>query len=204
MVSFTKITILAISLISSVHSVSIVNNYIDRAIAVFHQTEKQLPHFFHINKQESENSEESLINNQGINTKPVPGGSPIEVCDIALPQLLDLKEVIISPNPPQTGANLTFTAKGNIDKTIVDGAYVEVDVRYGFIKLIHQTYDICEEITKIDLECPIEKGEQIIKKIVEIPDEVPPGKYIVNARAFTKDDEFITCLSATIEFPYKK
>ncbi|KAI5963625.1 NPC2 [Candida pseudojiufengensis] len=203
MVSFsiTKAAIIAISLTSTVQSISIVNNYFDRAVELFQQTEKQLPHFFQIHKEEESKDD---VQSQGINTKPVPGGSPIEVCDNALPQLLTLEEVIISPNPPEVGANLTFTAKGKIDKTIVDGAYVEVDVRYGFIKLIHQTYDICEEITKIDLECPIEKGEQIIKKIVEIPDEVPPGKYIVNARAFTKDDEFITCLTATIEFPYKK
>ncbi|CUM62657.1 uncharacterized protein PRCAT00000211001 [Priceomyces carsonii] len=133
--------------------------------------------------------------------KPVPGNSPIVQCESDIAQLLDLQSVVILPNPPVRGENLTFIAEGYVSKDIEDGAYVEVDVRYGYIKLIHQTFDLCEEITKVDLSCPINKGNQIIKKEVEIPKEVPSGKYIVNARAYTKDDEFITCLSATVEFP---
>ncbi|KAK6200219.1 Phosphatidylglycerol/phosphatidylinositol transfer protein [Scheffersomyces amazonensis] len=136
-----------------------------------------------------------------VDEKPVPGDSPIVQCDASQPQILSLQKVIIDPNPPTRGQNLTFVATGFLEKDIEEGAYVEVDVRYGFIKLIHQTFDLCEEITKVDLECPIAKGPQVISKDVAIPNEVPPGKYIVNARAYTKDDEFITCLSATIEFP---
>ena len=56
--------------------------------------------------------------------------------------MLHLDEVIVTPNPPVAGQNLTFTAVGTLDKTIEEGAYVEVEVRYGFIKLIHQTYDL--------------------------------------------------------------
>ncbi|KAG7194899.1 Phosphatidylglycerol/phosphatidylinositol transfer protein [Scheffersomyces spartinae] len=133
--------------------------------------------------------------------KPVPGGSPIMNCDASVSQLLSLHSVVISPNPPERGQNLTFIAKGYLDKPILDGAYVEVDVKYGFIKLIHQTFDLCEEITKVDLSCPVADGEQVIVKEVEVPQEVPPGQYIVNARAYTKDDEFITCLSAVVDFP---
>lgn len=133
--------------------------------------------------------------------RPVPGNSPIIQCDIDTPQILNLQKVIIDPNPPAKGENLTFVATGFLSETIVDGAYVEVDVRYGFIRLIHQTFDLCEEITNVDMQCPVLKGEQIISKEVEIPNEVPAGKYTINARAYTKDDELITCLSATIEFP---
>lgn len=135
------------------------------------------------------------------NLKPVPGDSPIQQCDVYAPQILSLKKVTVDPNPPLKGANLTFVAEGVLSADVEDGAYVEVDVRYGYIRLIHQTFDLCEEITKVDLECPILKGKQVIEKTVEIPKEVPPGKYIVYARAFTKDDEFITCLTTTIVFP---
>lgn len=143
---------------------------------------------------------EIILTFPGQEEKPVPGDSPIIQCDITAPQILELKKVVVTPNPPEKGQNLTFTAVGVLAEDIEDGAYVEVDVRYGFIRLIHQTFDLCEEITKVDLECPIKKGKQIITKEVEIPEEVPPGKYIVNAKAYTKDDHFITCLSATVEF----
>ncbi|KAM9919430.1 hypothetical protein OXX80_001133 [Metschnikowia pulcherrima] len=136
--------------------------------------------------------------------KPVPGNAPIINCESSSRQILDLQSVVIDPNPPVKGENLTFSAVGYLSEDIVDGAYVDVDVRYGFIRLIHQTYDLCAEATNIDLECPIKKGENIISKSVEIPAEVPPGKYVVNARAYTKDDKLITCLTATVEFPATK
>lgn len=149
----------------------------------------------------SEATQEIILTFPGLDEKPVPGDSPIIQCDATAPQILDLKSVVVTPNPPVKGQNLTFTAVGLLAEDVDDGAYVEVDVRYGFIRLIHQTFDLCEEITKVDMECPIKKGKQVITKEVEIPEEVPPGKYIVNAKAYTKDDHFITCLSATVEFP---
>lgn len=133
--------------------------------------------------------------------KPIPGNSPIIQCDALSVQLLKVDKVVIDPNPPAKGQNLTFVASGYLSKDIEDGAYVDVDVRYGFIRLIHQTFNLCEEVEKVDLECPIKKGQQLISKLVEIPNEVPPGKYVVNARAYSKDDELITCLTATVEFP---
>jgi hypothetical protein len=132
--------------------------------------------------------------------KPVPGDSPISQCDISQSQILSLNKVIVTPNPPARGENLTFLAEGVLAQDIEDGAYVDVDVRYGFIKLLHQTFDLCDEIENVGLECPIKKGPQTIQKEVQIPNEVPPGRYIVYARAYTKDDEFITCLTATVDF----
>lgn len=135
------------------------------------------------------------------NEKPVPGNAPIVQCEALNAQILDLQEVIIDPSPPVKGQNLTFSATGFLSEDIEDGAYVDVDVRFGFIRLIHQTYDLCEQVENVDLECPIKKGKQVITKLVEIPAEVPPGKYVVNARAFDKNDVLITCLTATVEFP---
>lgn len=137
----------------------------------------------------------------GADEKPIPGNSPIINCDAASHQILDLRSVIIDPNPPVKGQNLTFVAQGFLSEDVTDGAYVDVDVRYGFIRLVHQTFDLCEEIQNVDLECPVKKGVQSITKLVLIPEEVPPGKYLVNARAYTKHDKLITCLTATVEFP---
>lgn len=40
-----------------------------------------------------------------------------------------------------------------------------------------------------------------IYKEVQIPRQVPPGKYTVLADVNTKDKESITCMEATIVFP---
>lgn len=143
-----------------------------------------------------------LSGNTVANGEPVPGESPFTLCDEDLPRLLDIHHINIDPNPPEKGANLTIEAAGYLKKQVDEGAFVEVDVRYGYIRLVNEKFDLCEQISHVDMECPLEEGPQTIKKVVELPDEVPPGKYLVNARAFTVDEELITCLSATVEFPY--
>ena len=108
------------------------------------------------------------------------------------------------PNPPQRGANLTITASGILKQEIEEGAYVDVEVRLGYIKLLTQTYDLCEQLEENDiggLRCPLEAGVYDLEKIVEIPAEVPPGKYSVIARAYNLDDSEITCLTGDVIFP---
>ncbi|SCU93937.1 LAME_0F05512g1_1 [Lachancea meyersii CBS 8951] len=136
--------------------------------------------------------------------KPISGDSPLQQCDADEKQLLDIKLVNLLPNPPVRGENVTISAAGYVKDTIVEGAYVDVEVRLGYIKLLSQTYDLCEELEKNDvdgLKCPIEVGDYMIEKTVEIPQEVPPGKYSVVARAYTEDDDEITCLSGDVYFP---
>ncbi len=72
------------------------------------------------------------------------------------------------------GANLTIQATGTVKEDIEDGAYVKLQVKYGYIKLIDTTVDLCEEIKNVDLECPIQKGRISIVKEVELPREIPP------------------------------
>lgn len=135
---------------------------------------------------------------------PIPGDSPLLQCDISEAQLLDVSQVNLSPNPPTRGNNLTITAYGSLSSEIVEGAYVDVEVRLGYIKLLTQTYDLCEQLEENDidgLKCPLQPGDYALEKIVEIPQEVPPGKYSVIARAYTLDDDEITCLTGDVIFP---
>jgi hypothetical protein len=118
---------------------------------------------------------------------------------------------------------LTIEASGIVKEDITDGAYVKIQVKYGYIKLLDTRADLCEEVKNVDLECPIEKGKIAITKEVELPKEIPPvrrpaatlrsdpvanklplqGKYTVQADVFTKDDDHITCLTATVFFGRK-
>lgn len=131
----------------------------------------------------------------------IPGDSPLEYCDADhVDDILTIKEVVLAPNPPQAGRDLIIQAKGETSKDIEDGAYVLLTVKYGLIKLISTKADLCEQITNVQLECPIEKGELNIEKVISLPGEIPPGKYTVSADVYTKDDEPVTCLKATVVF----
>lgn len=133
-------------------------------------------------------------------TKVIPGDSPVDLCDAEYKQLLDIDYIDVDPNPPAKGENLTISAAGYLHTEVTEGAYVEVDVRYGYIRLLRQTIDLCEQLENVNLTCPLQEGKLDLTKIIELPSEIPPGKYLAFARAYTADDEFITCLSAQVEF----
>ncbi|GAV52230.1 hypothetical protein ZYGR_0AG02210 [Zygosaccharomyces rouxii] len=141
---------------------------------------------------------------QSVNNKPIPGGSPILQCDVGEKQLLEIESVELSPNPPQKGHNLTILASGQLHKELVDGAYVDVEVRLGYIRLLYNTYDLCEQLEEHDvddLKCPVKPGTYTLKKEVSIPAEVPPGRYVFVVRAYTYDDELISCITGEVLFP---
>lgn len=128
----------------------------------------------------------------------IPGNSPIQTCLDDEPQLVDIELVSLEPNPPIPGENLTVTAKGTLKKDLVDGSYVDVLVRYGFITLVSRRYDLCELMPEVDLECPLNAGYLSLTRSVEIPEEAPPGTYSVEAKAYTPEEELLTCLTAVV------
>ncbi|KAH7030856.1 ML domain-containing protein [Microdochium trichocladiopsis] len=135
----------------------------------------------------------------------VPGDNPLQFCDADRSQdTVIIDNVDLAPNPPQAGTDLLIKASGTVLEPIEDGAYVELVVKYGLIRLISTTADFCEQLGNVDLECPIEKGKLEVVKSVEIPKEVPPGTYHVEAKVFNKDDTPITCLTATVKFGGRK
>ena len=53
-------------------------------------------------------------------------------------------------------------------------AYVILQVKYGLIRLVNTQADLCDQVSNVDLECPIKKGKTTITKDVELPKEIPP------------------------------
>ncbi|KAI1819418.1 ml domain-containing protein [Xylaria intraflava] len=131
----------------------------------------------------------------------VPGASPLEFCDKDHGlDTVEIKKVDLLPNPPEAGTKLVIQASGTVSKPIQKGAYVKLVVKYGLIRLISTTADLCEQVENVDLKCPIEKGQLSITKSVDIPKEVPPGTYNVVADVYDQDDTPVTCLQATVTF----
>lgn len=120
------------------------------------------------------------------------------------------------------GESLTIEARGTLRQTVGEGAKVLLQVKYGLIRLINVEADLCDQITNVDLHCPLKEGEITFQKKVDIPREIPPvcsplpiilticqangwnpfqGKYAATADAYTKDNQKITCIQAEgIEF----
>lgn len=132
----------------------------------------------------------------------IPGQSPLALCPGPHEKdLVTIESVDLLPNPPRPGKQLVIKAKGEVKQTITKGAYVQITVKYGLIRLISMKADLCDQITNVDLECPLEAGTMEITKSVDLPSVIPPGRYSVLADVHTADGTAVTCLTATIEFP---
>lgn len=87
---------------------------------------------------------------------------------------------------------------------------MNLEVKWGLITLIRQTVDLCDELTKVDLKCPLEKGEMTLTKDVDLPQQIPPvclsqesqrhpltlsqGSYSVLADVYNQNKQQVTCL----------
>jgi hypothetical protein len=154
----------------------------------------------------------------------VPGENPLQHCADPKDDILTIASVDLDPNPPKayvrppkhyttpnhsipltrlrdSGQTLKVNARGKLNQDVEDGAKIHLTVKYGLITIIKQTADLCENVKNVDLECPLEKDKDTaLTKEVDLPKEIPPGKYTVVAEVVTKDGDKVTCLTATLEF----
>ncbi|KAF3482859.1 phosphatidylglycerol/phosphatidylinositol transfer protein [Arthroderma uncinatum] len=133
----------------------------------------------------------------------VPGVNPLTYCTDPTGNILTIERVDLSPNPPIPGKPLQIKASGVFSKQVDKGATVQLQVKYGFLQLINQEMDLCEQTGNVGLKCPLEKGKMVFSKSVDIPAEVPPGKYTVKADVQTAGGEPVTCLDASVTFEIK-
>ncbi|KAF9959887.1 Phosphatidylglycerol/phosphatidylinositol transfer protein [Mortierella alpina] len=117
--------------------------------------------------------------------------------------LLTIHNYTLTPNPPQKGKNLTIEAYGNLSEDVVEGAKIHLIVKLGVIKLLTKELDFCTESATIDKSCPLKAGEQSLLHTVALPNEIPPGKYVVNIKVVNPDDKQVTCLVARAQFGIK-
>ena len=130
----------------------------------------------------------------------VPGKNPLNFCADPSDYILTIDTVDLSPNPPVPGQALNISASGTFSKDVEAGATVFLQVKYGYITLIKQEADLCDQIGNVDLTCPLEKGKMTLEKSVAIPQQVPKGKYSIMADVKTVDGEAVTCMESEITF----
>ncbi|KAF8214225.1 ML domain-containing protein [Mycena galopus ATCC 62051] len=116
--------------------------------------------------------------------------------------VIQLKSLEISPDPPQPGKDLTITVKGEAQERIEEGAYANVVVKLGLVKLLTRTFDLCAEArnANVSVTCPVEKGEYEITHTVALPKEIPPAKFTVSVTAYTAEDADMLCLTLKADF----
>ncbi|TFK41080.1 ML domain-containing protein [Crucibulum laeve] len=115
---------------------------------------------------------------------------------------VQIESIEVSPDPPKPGQDLTVKVKGTALGVIEDGAYADVVVKLGLIKLLQKQFDICEEARNANasVQCPVEQGTYTVQQTVALPKEIPKAKFTINVDGFTKDDEELLCLKLHVNF----
>lgn len=88
--------------------------------------------------------------------------------------MMEVNDVVLIPDPPKRGQNLTVEISGWLKDDLEDGAYMLATVRKSGIKFPQFKLPVCEYL---DSRCPVEKGLRTLSMTFEIPGLMPGGGY---------------------------
>ncbi|GAK66636.1 phosphatidylglycerol/phosphatidylinositol transfer protein [Moesziomyces antarcticus] len=137
---------------------------------------------------------------------PTPGGGwQWSSCGTG-DEVVSVDSIVVSPDPPVPGQNLTVRAKGTIKDEVSDGTFADVVVKLGLIRLLARRFDVCEEAraNNADLQCPLSAGDYELEQTVALPREIPPGKFNVHVTGENQDGSNLVCLDLSIQFGFRR
>ncbi|CAK5282913.1 unnamed protein product [Mycena citricolor] len=113
-----------------------------------------------------------------------------------------VKSLTVSPDPPVPGQDLVVKATGVANYDIEDGAWADVVVKLGLVKLLHRRFDVCEEARNANasIQCPIKEGTHEVTQVVALPKEIPRAKFTVDVNGYTADDDDLLCVKLKVDF----
>ncbi|MEV8017284.1 ML domain-containing protein [Streptomyces sp. NPDC086554] len=121
---------------------------------------------------------------------------------------LQIQSVTASPDPLDAKESSRFTIKGFAQEPIEEGAYADVVIKLGLIKILSKRFDLLEELRRDQFftlvspasTSPLPKGEIELTFTPPLPNPTPQAKFSVSLRAFTVDDEDLACLDFKLDY----
>jgi hypothetical protein len=107
------------------------------------------------------------------------------------------QNIIMSVNPPLPVKDYLFDLGADYFKE-VNGGTSKYSVTYNFIPLSPTINDLCTEINKSNITCPLKVGTYGIQSKGSVPDSLS-GTTTIKNEWFTTDNERILCLLFTIK-----
>nr|ODN79195.1 phosphatidylglycerol/phosphatidylinositol transfer protein [Cryptococcus depauperatus CBS 7841] len=116
--------------------------------------------------------------------------------------VIQLKSIKVRPDPPVPGKNLTVNVEADVLETIEEGAWADVTVKLGLIKLFQKRFDLCEEAlnNNASVQCPVHPGPYKVEQTVALPKEIPKAKFSVQIQGYTVNDDDMVCLDLFADF----
>lgn len=114
--------------------------------------------------------------------------------------LFQLESLELIPDPPRRSAPLTVKLRGYLLERLNEGV-IRYEVKFGGFKLANGKLDGCDALKKERNlpQCPIGAGPIDVTHTIELPWQIPSGKYLVNVNGARSDDQKqIFCLNLDI------
>lgn len=121
--------------------------------------------------------------------------------DAGMPEYpFQLRSITVSPDPPEPGKDLEYTIRGQLAAPLAEGAYVDVQVRLGLVKLLTRRLDLCEELRRLGVKTPMPAGDFELVRKVALPREIPQAKFKISANGYTANDEDLFDVNIFVDF----
>jgi hypothetical protein len=118
---------------------------------------------------------------------------PYSLCSGA-PTDLSISHVDVTPDPPQSGQNISIWAYGTVDEQLLDGSQLVVSVDFMGVQIFTETLPL-SAVTSM----PVGPGLIDINYAIVIPSGVPHGPYTVALTFNDQTDTEITCISISFD-----
>ncbi|GAA1321058.1 hypothetical protein GCM10009647_053840 [Streptomyces sanglieri] len=121
-----------------------------------------------------------------------------------------INSITATPDTPQPGSPWKLAIDTTVLETITEGAWLDVTVQLGLIKLLQKRYDLFECLNgkhpEIPLtlddkqDGPIGKGHVGMTLALNLKREVPPAKFKILVRGYTVEEDDLFSIDATVDF----
>jgi len=97
--------------------------------------------------------------------------------------VMRVSEIVLQPDPPEKGANLTVAVDGFLEHDVLPGAYLDARIKKSGIRFPQVRVSVCEYL---HAGCPVAKGSTSMSMTFDIPKLMPGGQYEIEAALYTK------------------
>lgn len=126
---------------------------------------------------------------------PMPKGW--SSCGQASDQFI-VKGVFLTPDPPKRAQFMSVRVVGTLKEALAGGRF-NYTVHFGIIPIVRDSLPLCEalELEPKLPQCPLRAGDWDVTHQVELPPEVPFGKYTIKAAAWDQEGRQLFCVQGT-------
>lgn len=107
----------------------------------------------------------------------------------------------ITPDPPVKGKELIVMVEGSLDTEISQGSSMDIVVKFNRITLLKRRLDFCDELENASgspVKCPIAAGPKKWIIHVDLPSQIPSGRYSADIQLTDQKNRSAFCAQAKI------